>query len=176
MRFYRALLHLYPRRFRLEYGDDMVALLAEQLAAEPASRITRRVAVDLLVTVPTSHLEAHVPTASTTPLVITFAAAAAALTIFGGAVGVVGAVLLLLVSLLIWRHDRPVVADDSRWWKLLVAGALLLGALIVVTTITGELPSGGWYVAMVALFTSLGLIGSGVVLGLSGRLRPTPGS
>ena len=175
MRIYRTLLHLYPRRFRLDYGDDMVALLEHQLRDEPAPRVMGRAAVDLLVTVPTRHLEAHVPSSTTTPLVITFAAVAAALTVFGGPIGLAGAVMLLALAALIWRHNRPVVAHDSRWWKLLLAGLVLLGALVVVTTIAGELPDGGWYVAMATMFTSFGLIGAGVVLGIAGRLRPVPG-
>ena len=37
MRFYRTLLHLYPRSFRAEYGDEMCAVFARELeAAGPA--------------------------------------------------------------------------------------------------------------------------------------------
>ena len=169
---YRALLHLYPRRFRLDYGDDMVQLLADQLRDESRIRVVGRTVLDLLVTVPARHLEAHVPTSSTTPLVVTFASVAAALTVFGGPVGLAGAAALLALAALAWRRGRPVVAEqDSRWWKLLLAGAGLLTALVVVTTITGELPEGGWYVAMATMLTSFGLIGAGVVLGIAGRVR-----
>ena len=172
MTIYRASLHLYPREFRREYGDDMVALLEEQLRDESAPRVLGRALLDLLVTVPTRHLEAHMHRSSSTPLVVTFASIAAALTVFGGPIGLLGAVALLGVAALIWRRSRPVVAtQDARWWKLLLAGVGLLATLIVVTNITGELPSGGWYVAMVTMFTSFGLIGAGVVLGVAGRVR-----
>jgi putative ABC transport system permease protein len=35
MRLYRALLHLYPRSFRAEYGEPMLAVLADRRAAAP---------------------------------------------------------------------------------------------------------------------------------------------
>lgn len=172
MTIYRASLHLYPRHFRREYGDDMVALLEEQLRDEPAPRVVGRALLDLLVTVPTRHLEAHMHSSATTPLVVTFAALAAAFAVFGGPIGLALAVGLLGLAALIWRRSRPVVTTpDSRWWKLLLGGVGLLAALIVVTTITGELPNGGWYVAMATMFTSFGLIGAGVVLGIAGRFR-----
>jgi uncharacterized membrane protein len=43
-----------------------------------------------------------------------------------------------------------------------------------VTTAIGELPQGGWYVAMAVLFTSFALIGSGIVLGILRRVHPRP--
>jgi len=70
---------------------------------------------------------------------------------------------------------RPVIAaHDSRWWRLLLAGVTLLAALVVVTTMTGELPDGGWFIAMITMFTSFALIGAGVVRGIAGRFRSLP--
>jgi predicted permease len=40
MRFYRALLRLYPRSFRLEYGDEMCAVFARELQASSGLRKT----------------------------------------------------------------------------------------------------------------------------------------
>jgi hypothetical protein len=175
MRIYRALVLLYPRRFRHEYGDDMVALLEDQLRDEQALRVFARALLDLLVTIPTHHLEVHMPGSATTGLVLSFAAFAVASAVFGGPFGVGAAVVLLVVAALVWRRSRPVVAaGDSRWWKLLFAGVGLLGTLVVVTTMTGELPDGAWFVAMAALFTSFVLIGAGVVLGVASRFRFMP--
>jgi hypothetical protein len=42
-----------------------------------------------------------------------------------------------------------------------------LAALILVTTATGELPAGGWFVAMITGLTALVLIGAGLVLGVA---------
>jgi hypothetical protein len=175
VRIYRLSLHLYPRQFRREYSDDMVALLEEQLRDESAARVVGRAVLDLLVTVPTRHLEARMHRSATIPLVVTFAAVAAALTVFGGPMGLLGGVAFLGLAALIWQRSRPVVVvQSSRWWKLLLGGVALLATLIVVTTITGELPSGGWYIAMATMFTSFGLIGAGVVLGIAGRMRSVP--
>jgi len=172
VRLYRAALHLYPRRFRREYGDDMLALLADQLRDESSLRVVGRTALDLLVTVPTRHLEAHMQRSTTTPLVITFVAVATAFLVFGGPFGLIAAVALLALAAVLWRRNRPVIAaHDSRWWRLLLAGVTLLAALVVVTTITGELPDGGWFIAMITMFTSFALIGAGVVLGIAGRFR-----
>ena len=49
---YRLVLHLYPRRFRHEYGEQMTALLIAQLHDEGAARVIARTVVDLFVTVP----------------------------------------------------------------------------------------------------------------------------
>lgn len=172
MKIYRAVLHLYPRRFRRDYGDDMVAMVQDQLRDESTARVVGRTALDLFVSVPTRHLEALMPRSTTTPLVVTFVAVATAFTVFGGALGLLGAMASLALAAVVWRRGRPVVGPrDSRWWKLLLAGFGLLGALIVVTTITGELPHGGWYIAMATMLTSFALIGTGAVLGIAGRFR-----
>jgi hypothetical protein len=177
VRVYRAALLLYPRRFRREYGEDMVALLEEQLRDEGALRVVGRTALDLLVTIPASHLEVRMPHSTTTPIVISFVGAAAVLAVVAGPFGIVAAVASLTLALMVWRRGRPVVAvKDSRWWKLLVGGVTLMGSLIVVTTLTGELPDGGWFIAMVAMLTSLGLIGAGLVLGIVGRFRSVSGA
>jgi hypothetical protein len=154
----------------------MLALVSNQLRDESSLRVVGRTALDLVLTVPTRHLEEHMHHSTTTPLVITFVATAAAFLVFGGPFGLVIAIALLALATVLWRRNRPVVAaHDSRWWKLLLAGAALLAALVVVTTMTGELPDGGWFMAMIAMFTAFALIGAGVVLGLAGRFRSLPG-
>src|SRR5688500_18194733 len=106
-------LHLYPRHFRRDYADDMVALFEEQLRDESAPRVIGRALLDLVITVPIRHLEAHMHRSATTPLVVTFAAVAAAAAVFGGPVGVAVAVGLLLLAVLTWRRSRPVIATSG---------------------------------------------------------------
>lgn len=172
MRIYRGLLHLYPRRFRREYGDDMVALLEDQRRDEHALRVLGRTVLDLALTVPTRHLEAHMKRSSSIAIITTFVAVAAFAAVLGGPVGLLVAAALLALAALAWRRDRPVVDHaDGRWWRLLLSGSGLLATLVVVTTITGELHNGLWYVAMLTMFTSFGLIGTGVVLGIAGLLK-----
>ena len=55
VRVYHALVGLYPRLFRDDYGADMVQLLRDQCADEPAWRVCGRAVLDLALT----HMEAH---------------------------------------------------------------------------------------------------------------------
>ena len=173
IRAYRVLLHLYPRRFRREYGDDMVLLLEDQLRDEGAPRVVARAVLDLAITVPTRHLEAHVKHSSAVFAAL-LTAVAVVLAVVGGPYGLVGAGIALAFAVVTFRRDRPVAAwTAGTWWKLLLGGALLLVAEIVITTITGELPDGWWYVAMVVGLTSLVLMAAGLVLGIASRFgRP----
>lgn len=173
---YRLALHLYPRSFRREYGDDMVDLLHAQLRDEGTTRVAGRALADLLVTVPTRHLEAHMSRASTTTVIAALVALAGALAVVAGPAGVAAAVAVVAVAGLTWSRSRPVVGDgngDGRWWKLLLGGAGLFVALIAVTTATGELPSGGWLAAMAVGLTALALMAAGLVLGIAARFRTT---
>jgi len=173
-RAYRVLLHLYPRRFRREYGEDMVQLLEDQLRDEGAGRVVARAALDLLLTVPTRHLEAYMKRSSTTAVVVALAALGTVLAVVGGVIGIVAGVTAIVIAALTWRRSQPVLATtDTRWWKLLGGGAILLVAEIIVTTITGELPDGAWYVAMVVGLTSIVLMAAGLVLGITSRLART---
>ena len=172
MRLYRLLLRLYPRRFRLEYSDDMVALLQQQLGEDHGLRIVGRTALDLVVSVPTRHMEAHMSSSSAAPLIILFVAAAAAFAVIGGPVGLAVALVLLATAGLLWRRSRPIApTSQSLWWKLLASGVALLVAFAVTTSLIGELPDNGWFVGMASLLVASALIASGVVLGIAGRIR-----
>jgi hypothetical protein len=140
---YRLAVRLYPKRFREEYGPDLVGLVTDQLREEPTWRVLGRTTVDLALTVPTRHLEAHMSRSATTlvPLMLVSAHRARPLT-----------------------EPRP---TSGNWWKLLGGGSLVLAVLIATTTATGELPEGAWFLAMVTLFTALVLIGAGIVLGIA---------
>lgn len=54
---YEALLRLYPKAFREEYGPDLVALHEELAADRGLAFARRRTALDLIVTVPRYRLE-----------------------------------------------------------------------------------------------------------------------
>jgi Trk-type K+ transport system membrane component len=171
-RTYRLLLHLYPSSFRADYGEDMVALLEDQLRDENTLRVVSRSVVDLAITVPIQHLEPYMRRSTTSVLVVAFVSIAAAFTVFGGPVGLAGAVVLLGLSVLVWQRSRPDHPPTANWWRFMLGGLGLLGILVAVTTATGELPSGGWYLAMATLFTSFGLIAAGIILGIASRFRP----
>ena len=170
MRIYRLLLRLYPRSFREEYGADMEALTARQLRDENTARVLGRTALDLALTIPARHLEARMHRPSAPTLVVVYAVAGASLTVAGGPFGFAGGAVLAGLALVTWRRNRPVAPlADARWWKLLFAGVALLGALVVTTSVAGELPNAGWYVAVAAGLAAFGLIAAGIVLGLARR-------
>ena len=59
VRVYRSLWMLYPRDFRDRYTDDLVQTLTDLSGELGPRRAWRRVALDLIVTVPRYRLEAH---------------------------------------------------------------------------------------------------------------------
>jgi hypothetical protein len=172
------MLLLYPRRFRDEYGADMVLLFAEQLCDEPAARVWLRTAVDLTITAPTCHLETHMnrPPSSFVPAAIGAVSVAGLLfALIGGSslamvgVGLAVAVIAGAVAFVAWRQTRsvaPALPTGEQWWRFLAAGAATLVGLTVVTTITGELDDWSWMLAMVVLLSGLISLAAGFVLGM----------
>jgi hypothetical protein len=174
---YRRLLRLYPRRFRDEYGRDMALLLVDQLRDEPAGRVWARGIVDLAITLPTRHLEAHMnrpPNAAVATLFTTVSAAGLLLAAVGGTslgvltVGLVTAGISGGLAVASWRRNRFISSGagiTAHWWKYLVAGAVTLGTLIAVTTATGEVDGSLWWPMMITVLCSMLLLGVGLVLG-----------
>jgi len=171
-RAYRAAVRLYPRSVRREFGDDMVALFEDQLRDEPAHRVLGRTVVDLLVSVPTRHLEVHMSRSSSTPVAVAFAVVGVALVLVGGVLPVATGLAAITLAGLTWSRSRPVTTGARRRWRaLLLAGVALLTGVVGVTTSTGELSSTGWLVAMALGASSLVLIAAGVAIGASSRFR-----
>jgi len=181
-RTYLALTRLYPSSFRDEYGDDLVALFKDQRAAEPAARVWGRAVRDLVLTVPTQHLEAHMHQPSQRALTVGAAAAAVVVLGIGTLIGSVALPALALVigfgwmSFASWRSNQ--VVDAPAWWKRVVLGASLIAVVGIATAIPwpDSIDLGGdlaWSLGAVTLITALTLIGSGLVLGALGR-RPAP--
>ena len=56
---YRLLSSLYPKAFRDAYGDDLVATFTEQLRDERATGVWLSTLRDLVVTIPSQHMEAR---------------------------------------------------------------------------------------------------------------------
>ena len=175
---YRGLLRAYPRRFRDEYGDDMTLLLAEQLRDENAARVWLRALVDLAVSAPARHLEVRMKHSSprTVPTIFaTIAICGLLLAAIGGstiglvAIGLIVAVTAGALAAIAWRRSSELNAPSTataQWWKYVLTGGVSLTTLIIVTTITGELPDGGWAIAMIVLLASLITLGLGLVLGI----------
>jgi hypothetical protein len=174
---YGGLLRLYPRAFRLEYGEDMTQLLALQLRDERAVRVWCRTAVDLALTVPALRLESLMSGVRSRPsaFYLYTAAAVASLvltaisgTSFGiGAAGLLLGVVFAGLAVVAWRRARTLGGAVSVGWRrFLAAGAAGVAACTVVANLVGELPSNTWVLWMLALLVSMVLAAVGIILGL----------
>jgi hypothetical protein len=177
---YAALIRLYPPSFRQDYGADLVQLLREQCAEEPAWRVYGRALVDLAITVPSQRLEALVHNNSTRVVSLLYAAVATA----GALVAVVGGsnTVTLIVGLLIAlaaaamtvtayrRGAPPAAAPTAAWWKFILAGLCLIVAVIIAAGAGVD----AWYVGMIAVLLGAVLSATGAVLGVAHLVRRRP--
>jgi hypothetical protein len=117
LRAYRVLVRLYPRQFRDDYGADMVQLLRDQCDGEPALRVFARAAVDLAITIPGQHLEAHMKRPSThlVPLLYTaFVFGGLLFAVVGGsnsgvvAIGLIIAAVTGTMAGIAWKRSWPI--------------------------------------------------------------------
>jgi hypothetical protein len=84
------------------------------------------------------------------------------------AVGGVVALAAGSLAIVSARRSRTLTRGSvtAHWWKFLVGGVAALVALVVVTTITGELPEGGWFLAMLVLLAAMVSVLTGLLLGV----------
>jgi hypothetical protein len=174
IRVYGALVRLYPRGFREEYGADMVLLMRHQCREQSAWRVLARSAIDLAISIPTQHLEARMRRAPNpvVPLVYMTAAAAGLLVaILGGSepatlvLGLGLAVVAGAIGTAAWRRSAPVhepTPVTATWWKFLLAGPLLAAIVIVAAGVGVE----AWYLGMVVVLAAFISTAAGFVLGL----------
>ena len=186
---YRRAVRLYPRSFRQEYGDDLVAMFADQLRDEPAVRVWARTARDLAVSVPIQRVEVlmHKPSdnlvaaVAATVSVVSLVAAAGATTpatlLTAAAAGMVSG----LLALWFWQAARPVRAPmeanaTATWWRFLAAGGATLGAGVVVAVVASDNFAGWYWPWFISLVTGAVLGGIGLLLAVAhlvwGRHHP----
>lgn len=174
VRVYGAAIRLYPRRFRDDYGRDMVSLLRDQCRDEPAPRVLVRAAVDLAITIPTQRLEAimHRTSSPLVPIIyLTVALAGLLLAALGGSMpgtAIIGLPIALVagaVGVIAWHRAAPVreTTPARHWWKLVLAGPCLVALVIIGSGLGVD----AWSLGVVTVFTGFALTAVGVVLGLS---------
>ena len=175
---YRAMLRLYPRSFRAEYGEDMVQLMHDQLRDESAPRVWTRTALDLVISIPTRHVEGHMSRPSPMLVPLVFAclglAALASAVVVGSSFGVVAflAVLAGAFASVAYAAARfaHVIRDRAAltgcWWQVFGLGAAILASDVVVANAVGDFPGHWWYAFIGVLFLSFVMIAAGAVLGL----------
>lgn len=178
-RVYRALLRTYPRQFRDEYARDMTQLLVDQLRDEPVTRVWVRAIVDLAITLPTRHMEAHMknkPDTSVTALYAAIAIAGVLVAMIAGSVFGVAAIALIVaviaggLATASWRNTRTITQRhplSDHWLPILFAGSAVLTGTIIVLNQTGELSERWWAPAMLALLGGGISSALGLVLGLT---------
>ena len=176
----RALLWLYPPRFRREYGPSMLQLYSD-LERAHSSHPFRRALSELAITVPYQHWEAFMATAPVTRATITvaFTAAIAITSIVIGAT-VIGSLVLLLLAwelYAVMRMRGDGLGTGSRsWWHVLLAGVGVFAAIFVIfalpwpeswrSQVPGEL---AYFCVLGGIALSIVLVATGLLMGI-GRL------
>ena len=182
-RVYRALLLLYPRGFRREYGALMAQLHRDQ-RRDRGRRAWLTTLRDLLTTVPVRNLEAVMamsPHGKLVTAAIATTVGIVAFAVVGGAFAALFLMLLLtwiLTSLLRQRRATPV---RGFWWKLVASGLGLFALAFAVfappwprawrSAVPGEV---AWTVGFLAIATSIVLVAVGALTGITqwaGRRR-----
>ena len=184
---YRRLTALYPRRFRDEYQNDLVALFSHQLQDDGPGRVWLRIARDIAVTVPVQHLEAHMQRPSHNFVTAASSVVAIAAALLAITMGTATSLVLLLVALgsgaiafWSWKANRPLQIGniDSAWWKFLVGGVALVLATFSAMAIPWpdaiDLGDNAYWLIVFSVMTGLALGAIGVLLGIGALLRRRP--
>lgn len=171
---YRAATRLYPREFRDQYRDDMVAIAGMQLHDGPRVIIAARLIRDLAISIPAQHLESLMRRPS--PLLLpTLAASLGAMALATAVLLGTAASLPLLVfaaaavAIACWSYSvAHVVRERSlsrHWWQLLLAGAVSLGAVVIGQALTGNRDWMPWIVLVIAVIAGWLMVAAGLLLG-----------
>jgi hypothetical protein len=181
LRAYGALMALYPRKFRDEYGADMVQLARDACRDDPPWRVACRVLVDLALSIPTQHLEVHMHRSPSPLIPLVYTAVSGAgivLAVAGGTnvalliVGLVVAATAGTLAVIAWRRAAPVSGSvqTTHWWKLVATGPIIIGGVIVAARLGVD----AWFVGMFFVFLALILTGVGLLLGLARLVTRRP--
>lgn len=173
-RAYRALLFLYPRRFRREYRDPMVQLYRDARRDRVSS--WPRLAGDVVISAPVQHKEAFRTMSTQGKLATASLVLVVAIVAFmavGGALFALMLMLLLAYILAKLLHERDAQVSRGFWWKLTLSGVglFVLGFVIFAgpwpqswrDAIPSEL---GWWSGMFIFSAAIVMIVSGLLSGV----------
>ena len=184
MRVYRTLLLLYPRSFRLAYGEDMVAVFEEMRRDRSPAALWWRVINDALTSAPVQRMEYLMSSQASSRTLVTAFGALFVLVVALAVRGTPGTSFAMLVvalaacglnAVLYLRSRAAYVEPEMRlhrhWWRYLLAAAACFGAAIVGSDV---LKLDAWMLLFVDLIAGLFLVAMGLVLGVwhgASRLR-----
>ena len=170
-RVYRALLWLYPSRFRREYGDSMTQLYTDLERGRFSP--FRRALGELAITVPYQYWEAFMATAPFTramiTLVITAVIALASMLLGATMIG------LLVLLLLAWElyavaRGRGRAVNPRSWWHFVLAGVGVFVAIFVIFALPWPESWRSQFPGTLAFFCVIGGISLSIVLVATGLM------
>ena len=172
-RVYRALLFLYPRRFRREYPDPMLQLYRD--ARRDRASSWPRLAGDVVLSAPTQHKEAFRTMSTQGKLVTSAIVVAVAAVVFlaiGGALFALVLLVLLAWILALLLREREARLSNGFWWKLTLSGVGVFAVAVLFfggpwpqswrDEVPGEL---GWWSGMFVFAAALVMIIGGLLSG-----------
>lgn len=175
-RSYRALVLLYPRAFRRDYGSEMVLTFRDDTRRRGAAAAWRRALADLALSVPVQRLEAIMTQASAIRAAQAALALSALLVLTVVAIGryvvvatpvaiaTAGLALLYLRAQLPYRE--AVTSAGSSWWRLIAAGAGLLAGIALVANFGPDVDWFPWHLAVLLFLAGWALMIAGAIAGL----------
>lgn len=159
VRVYRSLLLLYPRDFRDRYADDLVQTLTDLSGELGPRRAWRRVALDLVVTVPRYRMETLMKEERVSTLLTVAITVMAAAGITSPFVGLYPGVLLLPLAAVVAITQRSKLArsidivDGTRLRrKRLRTAAVLAASLPVIYLVSLPILGDQWGTDAVVAF------------------------
>ena len=170
-RVYRALLFLYPRRFRREYHDPMLQLYRD--ARRDRASSWPRLAGDVVLSAPSQHKEAFCTMSTQGKLgtaAVVVAVAVMAFLVVGGAMIALSLMALLAGILALLLRERDARPSNGFWWKLTLSGVGVFA--IAVLFFGGPWPQ-SWRDAVpsaVAWWTGLFVFAAALVMVVGGLL------
>lgn len=175
-RVYRTLLLLYPKPFRLAYGEDMVAVFEEMQRDHSAAALWWRVVSDAFKSVIVQRLETVMSKGSMLrPVAFAAFALVALITVSARGVNNLAAFLVsilitggaVVAALVYWQANRAYTEPTDQvhryWWHTLGAGAALIGVANLGTGLDIEAP---WLLLFSTIIAGIMLIAMGVILAI----------
>jgi hypothetical protein len=186
-RAYRALVRVYPRRFRRDYAEPMVQSFTDRVRRDGPRRAWGRALRDVTVSAPYEYWESFMHASAQSKLVlaaIVTAAAAVAVLLVGGSILWLALLLLLSWELYAILHVRGHRLSTQRWWRFAGSGVALFALLFVVfalpwperwrSSVDGEV---AWAVGMFGFSAAIVLVVTGLLMGVAHRsTRRGPGT